>query len=292
MTENSRIQEFITFPKTFEKYRWYKPILVFIIGIILTILFSAVLSVIFSKFIGMDLTSSILNGGYEILGTEMGQIFTDLGIIAIIPSLYIASRIVRDRPFSSYASSRGGWNFKLYLKALIIPFILYIIFLAIDTFIKGPQGTYHFSIVFLIISLILVPLQCIAEEYAYRGLIMQTFGSWFSIPVLAVALQAILFALSHSYNIEGVIEVLISGLIMGYFAWKTNGIEVSSALHTANNLSISIFIMLGLQSATSSPPLSDVAISIVFEIFLAAVMYYVINKTEWLSEVNENTLDA
>lgn len=61
MTENSRIQEFITFPKTFEKYRWYKPILVFIIGIILTILFSAVLSVIFSKFIGMDLTSSILN---------------------------------------------------------------------------------------------------------------------------------------------------------------------------------------------------------------------------------------
>lgn len=28
------------------------------------------------------------------------------------------------------------------------------------------------------------------------------------------------------------------------------------------------------------------------ELVLAAVMYYVINKTEWLSEVNENTIDT
>lgn len=28
------------------------------------------------------------------------------------------------------------------------------------------------------------------------------------------------------------------------------------------------------------------------ELVLAAVMYYVINKTEWLSEINENTQDA
>ena len=34
MTEKG-ISEFITFPKSFEKYRWYKPILVFIIALII-----------------------------------------------------------------------------------------------------------------------------------------------------------------------------------------------------------------------------------------------------------------
>ena len=30
--------KFISFPKTFEKYRWYKPILVFIIGLIIMLI--------------------------------------------------------------------------------------------------------------------------------------------------------------------------------------------------------------------------------------------------------------
>ena len=289
MTENNKISEFISFPKTFEKYRWYKPILVFIIGFIIMLLINAALIFIFGKIYGWDFIISVLNGGYEVLDTAMGQIFTDLVVIAIIPSLYIATKIVNDRPFSSYASSRGGWNFKLYFKALIIPLICYIIYLSVDTFIKGPEGTYHFSLLFLIISLISIPLQCIAEEYVFRGLFMQTFGSWFNIPVLAVALQAIIFAASHSYNLLGIFEVLVSGLIMGFFAWKTNGIEVSSALHTANNFSLGLFIMLGLHSTTSSPNLYDTVSSIVLMIILAAIMYYVINKTSWLGEINENT---
>ena len=125
----------------------------------------------------------IATGGYEVLNTEVGQIFTDLGVIVTIPALYFATKIVKDRPFSSYASSRGGWNFKLYFKALLIPFILFIIIEAIDVVIRGSIGTNHFTIPFFILCLILVPLQCIAEEYIFRGLFMQTFGSWFKIPI-------------------------------------------------------------------------------------------------------------
>ena len=292
MTDNNKISEFITFPKTFEKYRWYKPILVFIIGLIINIILSGLLFLIFGGIYGNDLMFSIFNGGYEVMDTEIGQILTDLTVISMIPSLFIASKIVRDRPFSSYASSRGGFNFKLYLKALIIPLILFIIFLGIDTFINGSDGTYHFSLIFLIICIILVPLQCIAEEYVYRGLIMQTFGSWFKIPVLAVVLQAIIFSISHGYNSLGLFEVFVSGIIFGFFTWKTNGIEISSAIHTANNFSLSLFIMFGLKSSTSSPALSDVVSSIIFLIILAAIMYYVINKTEFLSEIEENSPDA
>lgn len=283
------ITEYITFPKTFEKYKWYKPILVFIVGLVIYIILNLILAVIFDAVYGENLINSIMEGGYEVLNTELGEIFSDLGVIIMIPSLYLATLIVRDRPFSSYSSSRGGWNFKLYLKALIIPFVAFLILGGVEAAIKGPEGTYHFSIGFLIITLICVPLQCIAEEYLYRGLIMQTFGSWFKIPVVALILQAIVFAVSHDYNLFGNIEILFSGIIMGFLAWKANGIEVSSALHTANNLSISLLIMLGIQSATSNAELTDVVISIVFEVILCAIIYYIGKKTEWFGEIPENS---
>ncbi len=287
MAENNEISEYITFPRTFEKYRWYKPILVFIVGIILMVIFDLILTFIFGMIWGWDFVDLIVTGGYEVLNNEIGEIFSDLGIIIMIPSLYIASKIVRDRPFSSYSSSRGGWNWKLYLKALIIPFILQIIFEGVDIAINGGEGTYHFTISFLIATLILVPLQCIAEEYAFRGLIMQTFGSWFKIPVLAIILQSIIFAVAHGYNDIGLAEIFISGLVFGFFAWKTNGIEVSSALHTANNLSISLFVMFGLQSTSSTVQLEDAAIAIVFEVLLCILMYYIGKKTSWFGEIEE-----
>lgn len=286
---NKEIPEYITFPRTFEEYRWYKPILVFIIGLIIFIIFSALLDAIFSAIYGESLVASIVNGGYEVLNNNIGEIYTDLGVIIMIPSLYLATKIVKDRPFSSYSSSRGGWNYRLYFKALIIPLLAILTFNLIGIALGGTDGTYHFSVVFLIISLILVPLQCIAEEYIYRGLVMQTFGSWFKIPVLAIILQTVIFAVSHGYNDAGLISVFVSGLIYGFFTWKTNGIEVSSALHTANNLTVSISVMFGLQSTSSTIGWTDMAIAIALDIAICLIMYYIGKKTDWFGEIKENS---
>ena len=288
MTENDNdISGYIDFPRTFEKYKWYKPILVLIVGLFIFLIFQLVLVFIFSAIYGWEFIMQITNGGYEVLNTEGGQIFSDLGIIVLAPSLYLATKIVKDRPFSSYSSSRGGWNSKLYFKAFIIPFILYMIVGAIEVLIEGPKGTKHFTILFFILCLILVPLQCIAEEYIFRGLFMQTLGSWFKIPILAIILQAVIFAVAHSYNSLGVFVIFISGLVFGFFAWKTNGIEVSAAIHTANNLCISLFVMFGLQSTSSTVQLNDTIIAVVFEILLLVIMYYVGKKTDWFGEIKE-----
>lgn len=289
---NEEISEYITFPRSFEKYRWYKPILVFIVGAIIYTILNVILVAVFSGIYGENIVNTVVNGGYEVLNTVTGQILSDLSIILIIPSLFIATKIVKDRPFSSYSSSRGGWNFKLYFKSLIIPFIFFMIFGFVETAINGSNGTYHFSLLFLIITLISVPLQCIAEEYVYRGLIMQTFGSWFKIPILAIILQSIIFALSHGYNSLGNIEIFFSGLVMGFLAWKANGIEVSSAFHTANNLSLSLLIMFGLQSTSTNVQLTDLVIAVIFDVVLCIIIYYVGKKTEWFGEIPENSQNA
>lgn len=286
---DEEISEYITFGRTFEKYKWYKPILVFILTMIFALILNGILAVIFSQIVGLDFFDSIVNGGYEAMNTEAGQIYSDLGIIVLIPSLYLAARIVKDRPFSSYVSSRGGWNYKLYFKALIIPFIIFMISGIIEAAMGGFQGTYHFSVVFLLICLILVPLQCIAEEYLYRGLIMQTLGSWSNIPVLAIIIQSVIFAVSHGYNSLGNFEIFFGGLMFGFLAWKSNGIEVSSALHTAMNMSIALLVMFGLQSSATNITLFDFAYALVFEVIVFLIVYYVAAKTDWFGEIGENS---
>ena len=84
-----------------------------------------------------------------------------------------------------------------------------------------------FSIASFAVVTILGPLQCIAEEYAFRGLLMQTFGSWFRLPVIAVILQAAVFASQHPYNTIGKIGLLVSGCVFGLSAWIGRGIEAS-----------------------------------------------------------------
>lgn len=289
MTMNEKIADYITFPKTFENYRWYKPILVLVLSIIIMSILSGITISAFYIMAGPDFIRSVFYGGYEILVSPMAMFFMDLIIIMFLPSLYIASKVVKDRPFSSYSSSRGGWNFKLYFKALIIPMILFIIYMAAETAIKGPQGTSHFSIPFLLVLFISVPLQCIAEEYMFRGFIMQTLGAWFKMPVLAIVIQSIIFALCHQYNILGLFETLVTGIGFGFFAWKTNGLEISSAIHTVNNFAVGLFVMLGLKASTSSPQLWDVVASIVFLIILVIVMYFAGKKTNWFGEISENS---
>ena len=285
MVEKNKISEYITFPRTFENYKWYKPILVFIIALIIYILLNSLITMIFGKVYGWDVIYSIDIGGYEALNTAVGEIYTDLGIIVASPSIFIASKIVKDRPFSSYSSSRGGWNFKLYFKSLIIPLIMLLIFEVLT--LGEAEGTNHFTITFLIAALITVPLQCIAEEYVYRALFMQTFGSWFKIPILAVILQGIIFALSHGYDNLGNIEVFIFGLGTGFLAWKTNGLEVGAALHTANNLFITLTVMFGLEVTSSTTTLTDALIVIAFDILVFIVTYFVGTKTNWFGEIEK-----
>ena len=289
MTENNDTKDFITYPRTFEKYKWYKPIFVFILAVIFYIIFTIIVDDISAAIFGRAVVDSITYGGYEVLNTPLGEILTDISVILYIPALFLACKIVRDRPFSSFVSSRGGWNYRLYFKALIIPFVCTVALFGIETLIfgKDPDATYHFSIGLLAAYIIFVPLQCIAEEYVFRGLFLQTFGSWFKIPVLAIVLQSIVFTLGHGYNSIGLIEIFVCGCIFGFMAWKTNGIEVSSAMHTANNLPIALFTMFGIVSSTSTVEFNDFIISVVYDILLCALIYYAGKKTDWFGELKE-----
>ena len=193
--------DFCTFPRSFEKYRWYKPILVVVLTFIFYFILSILCDVLFGIFFPELFSSSLLYNPNSSPGLETVEgIYTSINIAIIIPSFFISSMVVRDRPFSSYLSSRGGWNWEIFVKSSVIALIAYGIITLVEFLIFGVEFDNKFTILTLLAMIIVTLFQSFAEELMCRGFLMQTLGSWFRIPVVAIILQALFFTVIHSYN--------------------------------------------------------------------------------------------
>ncbi|MFH8462629.1 lysostaphin resistance A-like protein [Streptomyces sp. NPDC017991] len=89
----------------------------------------------------------------------------------------------------------------------------------------------------LAMLLVLVPLQAAAEEYAFRGWLLQAVGGLFRSPWIAVLPQAVLFAAGHGWGTPaGFADLVVFGVLAGWLTVRTGGLEAAIALHAVNNL--------------------------------------------------------
>ncbi|WP_139981842.1 CPBP family intramembrane glutamic endopeptidase [Nocardioides litoris] len=93
---------------------------------------------------------------------------------------------------------------------------------------------------FLTILVVLGPLQAAAEEYVFRGLLAQGFGSLGRnlqvARVVAVVVPAVIFALLHgTQSAAAFVDRLGFGLAAGVLAIVTGGLEAGIAFHAVNN---------------------------------------------------------
>ena len=119
--------EYITYGRRFISYKWYKPILVgLVLGILYLIIGSgAICALVMLNHEAVEASGVLLNGYENMDVSSVAGVMVNLGGLAIlIPFLWIASKIVKDRPFSSYSSSRGGWNWKLFFKCFLIAIVI------------------------------------------------------------------------------------------------------------------------------------------------------------------------
>ena len=298
ISENNSDHDFLTYPRRFLSYRWYKPLLVALLTVLFAFIFALLIYIpvnVFSVVTSQD-TSSVITAatGYDSMrvGTFTDAVSGFAGIAIFIPALALAAKIVKDRPFSSYSSSRGGWNWKIFFKCLGVSLPVVGIPVVISNLIIGGDGINRFTVAGFIALTILCPLQCVAEEYIFRAFTLQTVGSWFRIPVLAVVLSAVLFASGHPYNLVGVIAVLYSGLLWGFLIRYTRGIEASAAAHIVNNLIFFYMMGWGMVTFSSETPVSDLIIGIIKDTLFFAVILWISRKYQWFDEIQADDVAA
>jgi membrane protease YdiL (CAAX protease family) len=116
--------------------------------------------------------------------------------------------------------------------------------------------------------LVLVPLQASAEEYVFRGWMLQAVGAFMRNPWPAILFQAVLFAAAHGWGTAwGFGGLVVTGTIAGVLAIRTGGLEAYIALHTMNNL-----VAFGLAAASGSLDDDSTAADMPWQLTIAAVL--------------------
>ena len=301
--DNSTVNapEYYTYPGKLENYKGFKPLLT---ALLFLVFYGIFLIALFAVALGLVLIGggnpieflSTFRGGYDTLDvySAPGAIIS-LGNIAImLPAIMLALKITKERPFRTLTSSRGGWNKSFFTKALILAFLLNGIPQIVIAAIEG--GFSHVSIRYtifgFIVFLLLVPFQCMAEEYIFRGFIGQTIASWLKNPIPAMIVSTIIFMVMHGYNGIGQIGVFIAGLALFVLIWYTKGLEASCALHIVNNTMAFLLSGIGVAVTSSDSKLSGLITETIIYILFVAAVIFMDKKKKWFSTEDSNNAEA
>ncbi len=89
---------------------------------------------------------------------------------------------------------------------------------------------------FVLVVLLLTPLQAAGEEYAFRGYLTQAFGGLLRSRAAAVLVPALLFALAHGAQDPPIFfDRFAFGVVAGILTIATGGLEAAIAMHVLNN---------------------------------------------------------
>ena len=167
---------------------------------------------------------------------------------------------------------------------MVLPLIIY-------SFLTEKNiGEVKFSIAGLIFCVILCPLQCVAEEYFFRGFIMQTIGSWVKFPVVAIIVQSAVFTALHPYNIFGIINIFVFGVIFGVITYITKGLEASCALHIANNMTGFLLTGFGIGTIKKDITFMETVFTCCFALAYLGFVLFATKKLGWYSKIKKDDI--
>ncbi|WP_407697984.1 CPBP family intramembrane glutamic endopeptidase [Streptomyces apocyni] len=186
-------------------------------------------------------------------------------IVVGLPVVLVGARLLGNRPFGTVSSVAGRlrWGWLGRCAAVAFPLIVLQIGLLVawtwnsEPLAEEGQGFPGWSEFVLSLAVLgaLVPFQAAAEEYVFRGWLVQVIGRAVRSPWPGIVVASLLFATAHGFGeLSGFALLLYSALWWGWLVIRTGGLEAVIALHVANNL-----VAFGLVAAVGDLSSSETA---------------------------------
>ena len=269
--------------------RWFTPVLegLLIAGIyfvLLLIVSFALLAFAVMLRVPYDYLTDLQRIYANVFKTPLVFVALLITIIPVIPAIFIARLITNFKPLGLIHSIAGRmrWSYLgVFLGFGFLIFGLYYVgFATLDGSLTTQNSVHPLNSgmfwLYIVLILLIVPFQCYAEELLFRGYLMQTVGRWLKNPVWAIIIPAPIFMVLHGYGLWGLLSVLTMALIAGFLCWYTGGLEAGIGLHIANNVSIFIFGLLGLEdpfgAVREDQPL-DFVQALILQLAFAGLVY-------------------
>lgn len=172
--------------------------------------------------------------------TPWGMLSGHLALATLIPISMAVVLFVHRRNPDWLASVRPWFRWRYLVLSMVLALVVFNLFLFLQHLGQPfptlqPQPNYW---IFLVVILLTSPLQAAAEEFFFRGYLLQSFHTlaprspWFG-----VVCAAALFALFHgTQNIPLFLDRFLFGVMVGVLVVKTGGLEAAIGAHVINNV--------------------------------------------------------
>ena len=177
--------------------------------------------------------------------TPASMLYLNLTLASLtLVCMFIVRFVHRLRP-RWLSSVLPGMRWKFFFICFGLAIVALIASVAVSTFLPSnpndlggePNKLTGTLIATGIVILLTTPLQAIGEEYAFRGYLMQAFGSLTRSRIVALVVTSVLFAFAHgAQNFPLFFDRLAFGLMAGLVVILVGGLEAGIALHILNNL--------------------------------------------------------
>jgi membrane protease YdiL (CAAX protease family) len=286
--------------RTSARYRWWKPLLVGLLGsvfyllvLLLLLAVAALASLVVPELAeGLD---AAFNGSVAIDMTDPFTLaFLLLSLIPLLPALLLATLVVGGQRVGLVSSIAGRVRWRWLLRCAVFAVGVYAVG-SVASLSAAALGGEQVAMeagrpevpVMLLLVVLLVPLQSAAEEYVFRGYLMQTIGGWLRHPAFAILLPIPLFVLGHDYELLGMVDIAVFAATAGWLTWRTGGLEAAIALHVVNNVTIFGLGAIGLAdpNATNLGPAD-----LVFSLLMMAAFVVAVERAVRLGRSGDQTV--
>ncbi len=199
-----------------------------------------------------DPATNFTAAGFTGISVLLDFTATMLTFLPFIAATIFSVRVIHARPLKTLitAAPRIRWN-RLFTGAGAW-FTLAVLISFIESIRYPGRYTLTFQptllLIYFIIAIILIPIQTSAEEFFFRGYLLQWMGLRLKNKWILSLINGILFFIPHIANPEMAANSILMGL--GYFAFgffaclitlQDNGMELALGMHAANNLFSALF---------------------------------------------------
>jgi len=281
--------------RTQPNYRWWRPLVAIVIAaaLIVSVSTGIVLAALLGQLVVGELTSTVVNAD-DLLSLDVANpasvVIALVSVAAWIPCIFVALWAAGLKPVGMINSVSFRLRRNRLLRFGLAGFVTVTLaqtLLVALLYISGqaPDRIFTLDPLVLLISLLavlfLVPLQAAAEEYAFRGILLQALGSWIKNPILPVLLPTVLFMFAHIYEVWGLVEVFLLGITAGWLTVKTGGLEAAIVIHVLNNVSVFLLLISGVFGTTAVAADAGSPVSVVMTIILlSAYSWWVLRENK------------
>jgi membrane protease YdiL (CAAX protease family) len=213
----------------------------------------------------------------QVMQKTLDEYGTNLTFVLIIIPLSIAClvllfwvRFIHNQSILSLTTARKkvDWN------RIIFSFSVWGGFTVVSTIILYYVSPENFIInfepikfiIFLLLALILIPLQTSFEEYLFRGYLMQGIGVITKSRLVPLIMTSVVFGIMHIANPEvGKLGMIImiyyigTGFFLGIITLMDEGLELALGFHAANNLVGALLVTADWTAFQTNSILKDVS---------------------------------